>query len=104
MGRHVAKNGIRSYYRCKRINKQPTWVCVATGFMAAVAAAEDDARRMRKQAELQNRRTIQARWKEADEPVKTFNLMADFLTSATLTVAGLYEHFGEWRKRGIYDR
>jgi len=96
----IRKNGNRTYYRSKRINGESRQIYVGTGYIAEIAAAEDGARRLQRQAERDTRRALQAEWKTADEPIRDVYGMTDLLTKATLTAAGFYLHSrSEWRRR-----
>jgi len=100
MAWHIRKNGNRTYYRSKRINGKPRNIYVGTGYIAEIAAAEDGARRLQREAELESRRAMQAEWKTADQPIRDVYGMTNLLTKVTLTAAGFYLHSrSEWRRR-----
>jgi hypothetical protein len=94
------RNGTRYYYRSVREGRRVRRVYLGTGPGGERAAAEDAARRARRQAQPEARRDEQARRDEADALITDLVRLTDALARAALMAAGYFRHArGAWRRR-----
>jgi hypothetical protein len=71
-----------------------------SGARAEAAAAEDQAVRQARAAELAQRREEAAQWAEAAASFREFHALTDLLLAATLLAEGFHRHAGgHWRLR-----
>jgi hypothetical protein len=94
------RNGRRYYYRSRRIGDHVVKEYFGAGVGGDMAAADDDAKRLRFSRIAEARHAEQRRLEDLDHALAKLDLIAETLTKATLAAAGFHQHHrGEWRKR-----
>src|SRR4051812_10691018 len=87
------------YYRTVRSGQKTTKVSVGRGPQAEDAARQDEEERQRRLTARQAWRAEQLRLAAADLALRDFRTLTGLLARATLLLAGLHQHHGEWRRR-----
>jgi hypothetical protein len=87
------------YYTSLRVNGEPRKHYIGTGPGAEERARHDTLKRQERQTEREARHAEQARVAVADSVLAEFRGLTALLVRATLLLAGLHEHHGEWRGR-----
>src|SRR5262245_32102481 len=93
--------GDRRYYtRSRKVHGRVVREYVGTGAVAEFVAVADALRRADRRADVEARRTAQARWQAALTPSLVLSRAIDLLTRATLLAAGYRQHARCcWRKK-----
>ena len=91
--------GQRYFYRCLRIGGRPRRVYYGRGEAAEEQARLEVERRQERQAERAALVAELAQVASADRALEALRALAGLLARASLIVAGLHEHHGEWRRR-----
>ncbi len=89
------RGGRRYYYRKRRVGRHVVSEYVGAGFLAEMAAAQDEETResARRQAERHERRPTDTD-RAADDALRQARVLAD----GVLLLAGLRCHRGQWRR------
>jgi hypothetical protein len=99
MGWERRQRGGVYFYRSVRIDGQPRKVYLGTGPAAERQASLESEKRQRHQSEREALLAEQVQVAGADRALEDLRFFTDLLARATLILAGLHEHRGEWRRR-----
>src|ERR1700756_266784 len=90
----------RYYYRNKWAAGRPPRRYGGAGAAAELAPAADDLRRLEHAIAARERQAEQARYREAEAPLRRLCGLTDLLARAALVAAGYRQHDrGAWRRR-----
>ncbi len=95
MGWEYRAGGGPYYVRRRKVNRKDVRTYFGKGLNAERAAAED----VLKQAENKTRKAELEQLKALDMQGAELTEMIDTLVTASLVVAGYYQHHRQWRKR-----
>lgn len=100
------RKGNRFYYsRSKKVGGRVIREYIGTGPLAQLAAKLDAEQRARREAKAAAWRAEKAQLEALDGLMNELHKMANFMTQATLTLAGYHQHNrGEWRRRRETNR
>jgi len=93
-------DGRHYFYRSEWVKGRCVRRYVGGGQLGELAAAEDDLRRIEREARRRGRQAEQELWQDAEAALAALCGLSDLVLKAALTAAGYRRHCrGQWRKR-----